>query len=54
MVSQDFAKQSKEKIKGEDEGSPIALVLQADFAYLMGLVSAKEKLSVDRAKERED
>ena len=53
VVSTDFAKQFKEKIEGRRKQARLPLVLQADFAYLMGLVSGKDKLSEDKAKARE-
>jgi len=53
VVSKDFAKQFKEKIEGKRKQARLPLVLQADFAYLMGLVSGKELLPEDRAKARE-
>jgi len=53
VVSSDFAKQFKEKIEGKRKQARLPLVLQADFAYLMGLVSGKEKLPEDKAKARE-
>ena len=52
-VSKDFAKQFKEKIEGKRKQARLPLVLQADFAYLMGLVSGKEGLPEDKAKARE-
>lgn len=53
VVSTDFAKQFKEKIEGKRKQARLPLVLQADFAYLMGLVSGKEKLPEDGAKAQE-
>jgi len=53
VVSKDFAKQFKEKIEGKRKHARLPLVLQADFAYLMGLVSGREKLPEDEAKARE-
>ena len=53
MVSKDFAKQFKEKIEGKRKQARLPLVLQADFAYLMGLVSGEEKLPKDEEKARE-
>lgn len=53
VVSKDFAKQFKEKIEGKRKRDRLPLVLQADFAYLIGLVNGKEKLPEDRAKARE-
>lgn len=53
VVSKDFAKQFKEKIEGKKKQARLPLVLQADFAYLMGLVSGKEKLPEDKGKARE-
>lgn len=53
MVSKDFAKQFKEKIEGRREQDRLPLVLQADFAYLIGLVSDKDKLPGGKAKARE-
>ena len=53
VVSKDFAKQFKEKIEGKRKQARLPLVLQADFAYLMGLVSGKEKLPEDKAKAQE-
>ena len=52
-VSKDFAKQFKEKIEGKRKQDRLPLVLQADFAYLMGLVNGEEKLPEDKAKARE-
>ena len=53
IVSRDFAKQFKEKFEGKRKQDRLPLVLQADFAYLMGLVSGKERLPEDEAKARE-
>jgi len=53
VVSKDFAKQFKEKIEGKRKRARLPLVLQADFAYLMGLASGREKLPEDEAKARE-
>lgn len=53
VVSKDFAKQFKEKIEGKRKQARLPLVLQADFAYLMGLVSGKEGLPEDKTKARE-
>jgi DNA mismatch repair protein MSH6 len=53
VVSKDFAKQFKEKIEGKRKQDRLPLALQADFAYLMGLVNGKEKLPDDEAKARE-
>ena len=53
VVSKDFAKQFKEKVEGKRKQARLPLVLQADFAYLMGLVSGKEKLPEDKAKAGE-
>lgn len=53
VVSKDFAKQFKEKIEGKRKRDRLPLVLQADFAYLIGLVSGKERLPEDEAKARE-
>ena len=53
VVSKDFAKQFKEKIEGRRERDRLPSVLQADFAYLIGLVSDKDKLPGDKAKARE-
>ena len=53
VVSTDFAKQFKEKIEGRRKQDRLPLVLQADFAYLIGLVSEKEKLPGDKAKAQE-
>jgi len=53
VVSKDFAKQFKEKIEGKRKQARLPLVLQADFAYLMGLVSGKEGLPEDKEKARE-
>jgi DNA mismatch repair protein MSH6 len=50
VVSKDFAKQFKEKIEGKRKQARLPLVLQADFAYLMGLVSGKDKLPESEAK----
>ena len=53
VVSKDFAKQFKEKIEGKRKQDRLTLVLQADFAYLIGLVNGKEKLPEDKSKARE-
>lgn len=53
VVSTDFARQFKEKIEGRRKQDRLPSVLQADFAYLIGLVSEKEKLPGDKAKARE-
>ena len=53
VVSTDFARRFKEKIEGKRKQARLSLMLQADFAYLMGLVTGKEKLPVDEAKARE-
>jgi len=53
VVSEDFAKQFKEKIEGRRKQDRLPLVLQADFAYLIGLVSERERLPGDKAKARE-
>lgn len=53
VVSKDFAKQFKEKIEGKRKQDGLPLVLQADFAYLVGLASGKEKLPEDEVKARE-
>lgn len=50
VVSKDFAKQFKEKIEGKRKQDRLPLVLQADFAYLIGLVSGKENLPEDKVK----
>ena len=52
-VSKDFAKQFKEKIEGKRKQAQLPLVLEADFAYLMGLANGKEKLPEDKGKARE-
>ena len=53
VVSKDFARQFKEKIEGKRKRDRLPLVLQADFAYLIGLANGKERLPEDEAKARE-
>lgn len=53
VVSKDFAKKFKEKIEGKKKQDRLPLVLQADFVYLIGLVSGKGKLPEDKATARE-
>jgi DNA mismatch repair protein MSH6 len=50
LISDDFAKQFKEKIEGKQKrsaASKLPLVAQADFEYLFGLATAKYSLPDD-------
>jgi DNA mismatch repair protein MSH6 len=55
-VSEDFAKQLKEKIEGSKKGgatSRLPLAIQADFAYLFSLAAGKAELPSDKVRRRE-
>jgi DNA mismatch repair protein MSH6 len=56
VVSQDFARQFKEKLEGKQKKLSTArlpLVAQADFAYLYGLATGKQAMPADPYKQRE-
>ncbi|GJE94869.1 MutS family DNA mismatch repair protein [Phanerochaete sordida] len=55
VVSDDFAKQFKEKMQAGKQGSTsrLPLSVQADFAYLFSLVTGKAELPADKVRRRE-
>ena len=56
IVSEDFAKQFKEKMEGSKKGgaaSRLPLPVQADFAYLFSLATGKAELPTDKVRRRE-
>lgn len=56
VVSEDFAKQFKEKIEGSKKdgaSSRLPLPVQADFAYLHSLAMGKAELPADKVRRRE-
>lgn len=55
-VSEDFARQSQEKLEGKRKNSvtsKLPLVAQADFAYLYGLATSKLTIPQDSYKQQE-
>jgi DNA mismatch repair protein MSH6 len=56
VISEDFARQFKEKMKIKEKksaGAGLPLVAQADFAYLHGLASGKLALPENEVRRRE-
>ncbi|TFK46819.1 DNA mismatch repair protein Msh6 [Heliocybe sulcata] len=53
VVSNDFAKQFKEKVEGRKKQTRLPLVAQADFVHLYGLALGKLKLDDDPVRKRE-
>ena len=56
VVSQDFARQFKEKMEGNKKNkaaSQLPLTVQADFAYLLNLAIGKATLPNDPVRQRE-
>lgn len=56
VVSEDFAKQFKEKIEGNKTNKAVSampLTVQADFAYLFSLVLGKSDLPEEKVRRRE-
>lgn len=55
IVSEDFARQFKEKLKGKQQKSAtsrLPIVAQADFVFLYGLAAGTQKLPDDPYKQR--
>ena len=56
IISDDFARQFKEKLEGKQKKaatSRLPMVAQADFAYLYGLATGKLSLPEDAVRQRE-
>ena len=56
IVSQDFAKQFKEKMEGGKKSKAVStmpLAVQADFAYLFSLTLGRASLPEDAVRRRE-
>lgn len=54
-VSEDFARQFKEKMEGNKNksASKLPLTMQADFAYLFNLAAGKISLPEDKVRRKE-